>query len=67
MALKTIGSLWVGKPGSKAKLSGHLEGENRANGPKIFVFVNEKATDENRQPKYRLCQEVPDGDGSDAI
>lgn len=58
MALKTIGSLWVAKSGSKAKLSGYMDGPNRTTkGPKVFVFPNEKATAENRQPQYRLCVE----------
>jgi hypothetical protein len=57
MALRTIGSLWIGKAGSKAKLSGYMDGPNRTKGPKVFVFPNEKATAENRQPQYRLCVE----------
>lgn len=60
MGLKTIGSLWVGKAGSKAKLSGYMDGPNRTKGPKVFVFPNEKATAENRQPQYRLCVEEAD-------
>lgn len=62
MALKTIGSLWVGKSGSKAKLSGYMDGPNRTKGPKVFVFPNEKATAENRQPQYRLVVEEPDAE-----
>jgi len=57
MALKTIGSLWLAKSGSKAKLSGYMDGPNRTKGAKVFVFPNDKATPENRQPQYRLCVE----------
>lgn len=57
MALKTIGSLWTGRPGSKAVMSGHMEGPNRTRGPKVLIFPNDKATPENRQPQYRICVE----------
>jgi hypothetical protein len=57
MALKTVGSLWVAKSGSKAKLSGYMDGPNRTKGPKVLILPNEKATPENRQPQYRICVE----------
>lgn len=66
MALKTIGSLWVGKAGSKAKLSGYLDGPNRTKGAKVFVFPNEKATAENRQPQYRLVVQSDEGEAEPA-
>lgn len=63
MALKNIAALWKGKPGSKAVLSGYMEtGERGKKGPRVMVFKNEDATDENRKPHYRLVQADEDGD-----
>lgn len=59
--LKTIASLWKSKAGSKAVLNGYMEsGERDKKGAKVVMFKNDKATDENRQPQFRLCVEVDD-------
>lgn len=62
MALKKLASLWKGKPGSKALLTGKTDAQLGAwSNMKVVMFKNDKGGNEKR-PDYRLMYD--DGDDS---
>ena len=53
------GALWTGR--GKVSFRGIIE-EDIKKGAKIILFFNEDATEENRQPVYRIVEPQDDQD-----
>jgi hypothetical protein len=61
MANPRIGSLWAGKQGSKALLTGAIDllGEDI----RIVVFKNDKKEEGSKQPDYHIVRSKDQNDG----
>jgi hypothetical protein len=55
-----IGALWEKRSGNKEYMSGLV------NGQEVVCFRNKFATDENRQPQWRVMKSRPKGERSSA-
>ena len=60
MALKDVGALWNGKPGSKVVYSGQVEIGGRTT--RLMVFKNQHKKPGDKKPDLRIVTEVAEED-----
>ena len=60
MALKDVGALWNGKPGSKVKYSGQVEIGGKVT--RLMVFANQHKKAGDKKPDLRIVTEVAEED-----